>query len=156
MTTTKGIQFEPIDYLIVGSGALLILLSWVYSGIEYSSLPETIPTHFNHKGEADGYSNKSMLWLICGIFTVLTVGIFFLAKATHLHNIQLKTRLANFRSVAILMPFIGIIQGIAVITITESSKGNVEHSGWILPSVLILTAIYLTFMIIIIVKNKKS
>ena len=156
MTTTKGIQFQPIDYVIVGSGVLFIVLSWVYAGIEYSSLPDTIATHFNHKGEADGYGNKSMLWLVCGIFTALTIGIFFLAKATHLHNVQLKTRLANFRSVAILMPLIGIIQGIAVITIIESSQGNFEYSSWILPSILILTAIYLVFMIIFIAKNKKS
>lgn len=156
MTTNNPIKFESIDYLIVGSGILFLVISWVYAGIEYSSLPDTIASHFNHRGEADGYSDKSTLWFICGIFTLLTVGIFFLAKATHLHNIQLKTRLANFRSIAILIPFIGTIQGIAVITIVQTSKGSYTFSDWILPLILGLTGIYLVFMITIIVKNKKS
>ena len=156
MTTSKNIEFQSIDYLIVGSAALFIIISWVYAGVEYSSLPDTIASHFNHKGEADGYSDKSTLWFICGIFTALTIGIFYVAKATHLHNTQLKTRLANFRSLALLMPVIGLIQGIAVITIVQSSKGNSGFSSWVLPSIIGLTAIYLVFMIIFNIKNKKS
>ena len=156
MATHKNLSFESIDYLIVGSAALFLVISWVYAVIEYSSLPETIPTHFNAKGEADGFRNKSTLWFICAIFTALTVGIFYLAKATHLHNTQLKTRLANFRSIAALMPLIGIIQGIAVITIVQNSKGDFAYSSWILPVILGLTGIYLVFMIAFTIKNKKS
>lgn len=147
---------ESIDYLIVGSAVLLILVSWVYAGIEYSSLPDSIPSHFNHKGEADGFSDKSTLWFICGIFTALTVGVFYLSKATHFHNMQLKTQLANFRLLAALMPILGIIQGITVTSIVQGSQGNFAFSSWILPLILGLTGIYLVFMIIFTIKNKKS
>lgn len=30
----------------------------------YFKLPETIPTHFNLKGEADGFGSKSTLWVL--------------------------------------------------------------------------------------------
>jgi len=156
METSNTLEFKSIDYLIIGSAALLILLSWVYTGIEYSSLPDTIPTHFNAKGEADGYNGKSTLWIVCGIFTVLTIGIFYLAKTPRLHNVQLKTKTANFRSIAVLMPLIGAIQAIAVYTTIQSSKGDFEYSGWVLPIILSLTATFLILMLTINYKNKKA
>lgn len=154
MTSSKNIVFESIDYIIVGFAALLMILSWVYAGIEYSSLHDTIPSHFNLKGDVDGHGNKNILWFISGIFTILFISSFFLAKAKHLHNLQLRSRIANFRSVTILMPLIGFIQGIAVYSIVKSSTGNFEYPGWILPSILMVTAATIILMIIIIVKNK--
>jgi len=156
MTTTKNIAFKTIDYVIIGLTLLLILFSWIYVGMEYTSLPETIPSHFNHKGEADGYSGKSIIWIVSGIFTVLTIGIFFLAKSPSIHNIQLKTKEANFRSVAIFMPFIASVQTLAVYAMIKEAKGTFAYAGWILPSILILTALCLILMFIIIIKNKKS
>lgn len=39
----------------------------------YSDLPDQIPTHFNIKGEADGYGSKNMVWLI----VVLSIALYF-------------------------------------------------------------------------------
>lgn len=156
MTTNKNIEFKTIDYVIVGTTALLLLFSWIYAGMEYANLPETIPSHFNHKGEVDGYSGKSIIWIVSGIFTVLTLGVFFLAKSPSVHNVQLKTKEANFRSVAIFMPFIAAIQAVAVYSMIKEAQETFEYSGWILPLILILTALCLVLMFVIISKNKKS
>ena len=155
METNKNIKFTAIDYVIIGSSILLIVLSWVYIGVEYADLPETIPSHFNHKGEVDGYSSKSMLWIISTIFTVLTIGIFFLAKSPSLHNVRLKTREASFRSVAIFMPFIASIQAIAVYSMIQEAHGTFNYSGWILPLILTLTAFFLILLFVILSKNRK-
>lgn len=47
----------------------------IYLATIWNVLPETVPTHFNAKGEADGWGSKSMLvWLSLG----LTFGIYLL------------------------------------------------------------------------------
>jgi uncharacterized membrane protein len=54
---------------------IFILLPFIYLLIIWDKLPETVPTHFNVKGEADGWSNKSMLlYLPC----MLGIGIYLL------------------------------------------------------------------------------
>lgn len=156
MSTNKNIAFKAIDYAIIGSAIIILLVSWIYAGMEYIDLPDQIPSHFNHKGEADGYGGKSVLWYLMSTFTVMTGILFLIAKNTSMHNVQLKTTGANFRSVAIFMPFLALIQAIAVFTIIESAKGTFSYSTWILPSILLLTAVFITLMFIIIRKNKKS
>jgi uncharacterized membrane protein len=44
----------------------------------YSSLPATIPTHFNIKGEADGWGDKSSIWFITLLFPLISVGQYLL------------------------------------------------------------------------------
>ena len=53
--------------------AIFIILAAlaVHIIVVYPLLPETIPTHWNFKGEIDGWGGKSSLWLLYGI-TVLT------------------------------------------------------------------------------------
>lgn len=156
MEKNSNITFQTIDYIIIASTATLILLSWIYAGISYADLPEIVPSHFNHKGEADGFSEKYIVWVISAIFTGLTVGMFFLAKWTTVHNVQLKSKEANFRSVALFMPYIAIIQLLAVYTMVQEAHGTFEYSGWVLPIILILTAVFLILMFVNISKNKKS
>ena len=49
-----------IEYLTL----ILFILIIVYVASSYGSLPDSIPSHMNVKGEIDGYSHKSMLWVI--------------------------------------------------------------------------------------------
>ena len=156
MKTEKSIQFTTIDYLIIGSAMALILFSWIYAGIHYGNLPAEIPSHFNHKGEVDGYSEKNVLWGVSGLFTALTIGIFYLAKSSAVHNIQLKTKQANFRLVAIFMPFVGLIHALAVYSMINEAYGTFQYSEWVLPFILISAASFLILMFIIIGKNRKS
>lgn len=43
--------------------ALIIVLTVAYALIRYTSLPETIPIHFNARGEADGFGARGMIFL---------------------------------------------------------------------------------------------
>jgi uncharacterized membrane protein len=59
-------------YLIV---LLLFTAPFIYLFTFYSSLPDTIPTHFNIKGEADGFGSKSMAFfgpVFIGIVSLFT------------------------------------------------------------------------------------
>jgi uncharacterized membrane protein len=54
---------------------LLIGIPFVYAAYLYPSLPEIIPTHFNIKGEADGFGGKGSIYLgpsIMGMASLFT------------------------------------------------------------------------------------
>src|SRR5690606_34823253 len=46
-------------------GALLIVAMVIFTLVVYGSLPETIPTHWNVRGEVDGWSSRTWgAWLM--------------------------------------------------------------------------------------------
>ncbi|MEY3187565.1 MAG: Immunity protein SdpI [Bacteroidota bacterium] len=54
---------------------LLIGIPFIYAAYLYPSLPEIIPTHFNIKGEADGFGGKGSIYLgpsIMGMASLFT------------------------------------------------------------------------------------
>ena len=156
MSKKTSLQFHWVDYMILFGALACSLFSWIYTGIHYENLPDQIPSHYNFNGEADGYSGKEILFYISGIFTVLMVGVYFLARSKNMHNIQLKTHSANFRSIAIFMPFLGIIQSIAIYTMIGDANQTFGYSSWVLPSILSVTLVFIFLMFAIIHKNKKS
>jgi len=54
---------------------LLVILPFLYLAFIYVDLPETIPTHWNAKGEIDAYGTKSTLWFVV---LVLIIPIYIL------------------------------------------------------------------------------
>ncbi len=46
------------------SMAFLFFVQFCCTGAFYSRLPETIPTHWNFKGEPDAYGHRSTIWLM--------------------------------------------------------------------------------------------
>jgi len=80
------VALEPIDKIIEATTAAILVALWIYVIISYASLPEIMPTHFNHKGEVDGTGSKDLIWFLMGITTVITAGIHLLTKFPHIHN----------------------------------------------------------------------
>lgn len=149
-------SFKKTDYTIIISTVTITIISWLYVLINYSRLPEKIPSHFNGKGIVDDYSEKYYLWIVLIAFSALQIFIFLLAKNTSFHNFQLKTKLANFRVLAIFMPFLGFLLLFIIHAIIQSSKGNFEYNSLITPVVFGLTIVTLIIMFSIIFKNKKA
>ena len=56
---------------------LLLAIPFGYAAYIYPSLPETIPTHFNIKGEADAYGGKNSIFLGPCIMAVAGIFVFF-------------------------------------------------------------------------------
>ena len=40
------------------------VLTLVVTALVYRQLPETVPTHWNHRGEIDGYGKKGSVWIL--------------------------------------------------------------------------------------------
>lgn len=80
------IPIQTIDLVIELASLAVLLLMWIHLIMNYSSLPETVASHFNGAGQPDGYSNKTFLWFLPILATVLYVGLFILGRFPHLHN----------------------------------------------------------------------
>ncbi|GAA4962118.1 SdpI family protein [Algibacter aquimarinus] len=55
---------------------IIVLIPFFYLAYIWSGLPETVPTHWNYKGEIDGWGKKSSLILITFLLPALTYIIF--------------------------------------------------------------------------------
>ena len=48
-----------IDYIFLGLAVLCFLGTLIFVIVRYPSLPDTLPSHFNARGEIDGWSGKA-------------------------------------------------------------------------------------------------
>ena len=82
ITTTKKTWHKLLDIISVASiiaGVILLIVFWL-------KMPETVPIHFNVKGEPDGWGSKYTLIILpiiaIGLFALLT----FLEGKPHVYN----------------------------------------------------------------------
>jgi uncharacterized membrane protein len=80
------VPFTPFDMIIECMSVLLIIGIWAHLIVAYGDLPETVPSHFDASGKADGYSKKAFVFFIPILTTVMYIGLFILSKYPHLHN----------------------------------------------------------------------
>ena len=52
------VPFQPVDLIIELTSITILILMIIYTIIEYTNLPETIPTHFNAEGIADDFGSQ--------------------------------------------------------------------------------------------------
>lgn len=48
----------------IALGWIIIAMNFIVVGIFYADLPDSIPAHFNYKGDVDGYGNKDSIWTL--------------------------------------------------------------------------------------------
>ncbi|WP_298519948.1 DUF1648 domain-containing protein [uncultured Kordia sp.] len=80
------VPLAPIDTILESTTAALLVVLWVYVIVSYASLPEIVPTHVDLSGQVDGTGNKTTIWFLLGITTVVTIGLYALTKFPHIHN----------------------------------------------------------------------
>lgn len=68
---------DRILELVAAAMAVLLL---ILTGVLYNQAPETVPTHFNFSGEADGWEGKVFYWILAGI---MLVGMIICASAAY-------------------------------------------------------------------------
>lgn len=126
------VPWETLDIIIELINITLLLLIIGYTGINYIDLPETIATHFNAKGEADGFGSKMTIWLLPGITLFIYVMMLVLNRVPHIHNYMVniteENALKNYRLSTRLVRFTNlfclIIFALISYEIIETSKGN--------------------------------
>ena len=125
---------------------VLIAIPFGYAAFIYSSLPATIPIHFNYKGEADGFGGKDSIFLGPGILGAVSLFTFFLLS--NIKNFDPKRVKEEddgmFKKFAILMvAFLSLLS--LIITISANSP-TINVTKLILPAIGLFFAVLGWFM----------
>ena len=63
------------DKVIEVTGWTLLIGTWILAILSFPDLPESIPTHFNAAGEADGFGEKTNIFVLPIVGTILFIGM---------------------------------------------------------------------------------
>ncbi len=151
------------DKLVELLGWLILLTLWGWTFTHYSALPDTIPTHFNAAGEADGFGSKASIIGLPLIATLLFIGLNVLNRYPHIFNYPaaitqdnalrlytLATRMLRYLKLVLVLVF----GGIEFMTI-QNATGEASGLGtWFLPLTLVLIFIPLIYFVIKSIKEK--
>ncbi len=60
----------------------LLIAMWLYAAMKFGSLPDTIPHHFNARGEPDAWGGRGIVFLGPGIALGTYLLLFFVSKTS--------------------------------------------------------------------------
>lgn len=120
---------------------VLLAIPFGYAAYIYSSLPAIIPTHFNYKGEADGFGGKNSIFL--GPSIIGATGLFTFFLLTNIKNFDPKRMQDQddgmFKKFALLM--VAFLSMISLIIIISSSSPSMKVTKLILPALGLFFAV---------------
>ena len=145
-------------------GWILVISVWGFTVKNYADLPDTIPTHYNIAGEADGFNGKVTILTLPLLATALFVGLTFLNKFPHIFNYPTNITQHNAlrqytnatRMIRYLKLVIVVIFGLIAFKTIQNGNGEANGLGiWFLPLTLGLIFIPLIYFLIKSFKTKQ-
>ena len=153
-----------VDKLAELLGWLILLLLWGWTFTHFSDLPDTIPTHFNATGEADGFGSKASIIGLPLIATLLFIGLTVLNRYPHIFNYPspvtqnnalrlytLATRMLRYLKLVLVLVF----GGIELMTIQHATGKGAGLGVWFLPLTLVLVFLPLIYFVVKLVQTNK-
>ena len=135
------LKLSATDLLVDRLAWAGLLFIWGFTIVSYGRLPAIIPTHFNIKGQVDGYGSKMTIWIVPAILAAMVTGISTLNKYPHIFNYLkpitpenaqkqylLATRLLRYLKLSVVVIF-------GFITAGTISTANTQKAGigiWVL------------------------
>lgn len=101
MTTKKEerrilkIELSFLDKFWEILGWLILILFWIMTALNYSNFPNSIPTHFDFAGTPDGFGEKSTIFVLAVLSSVLFIGMTILNRFPHIFNYPTKITSEN-------------------------------------------------------------
>jgi uncharacterized membrane protein len=92
------VSLTPLQTFFLTTGGLLVFVQWVFLFRDYGGLPGIVPSHYNAHGEVDGNANKSTLFLLPAITTLLFVLMIILYRFPHMMNYPIKVTPENAKN----------------------------------------------------------
>lgn len=160
----RKLELTRIDKTVEMVGWLSIVAIWVLTIANYTSLPETIPIHYNAAGQADGFGGKATIFTLPLIGTFLFVGLTVLNQFPHVFNYPINITEENAiieytkatRLIRYLKLIIVVIFGLIDFKTIQNATGEANGLGiWFLLLILGLIFIPLAFYIITSIREKK-
>lgn len=143
------LQKDRLDQMLEGIAILFVLVMVCLPLVAFQELPETIPTHFNASGEADGYGSRYTLLILPVIGSLMFAGLLVLNKYPHVFNYPEEITEANaakhYRNGTKLIRWINLIIVVSFSfiewrVIRSASQGQGSLGPYFLP--VFLTAIF--------------
>lgn len=158
------LELKGIDKLFELVGWISIIAIWGLTISTYTNLPDTIPTHYNGAGQADGFGGKENILTLPLIATILFVGLTVLNKFPHVFNyptnITQDNALGQYtnatRLIRYLKLIIVVIFGLIAFKTIQNTNGEADGLGiWFLPVTMGLIFIPLTYFVVKSLKTKQ-
>ena len=132
--------FALLPFIFLLANLILVMVS-------YQSLPDIIPSHFNFKGEVDGYGEKSTIIIPLMIHIGMTILLFWIGNHPEKHNYSVtiteENQSAQYALSSRLMRNLNTIIGMIFTTISYS----IAHPTF--PKFFVLMELVLIFGVII-------
>ncbi|WLR58911.1 DUF1648 domain-containing protein [Guptibacillus hwajinpoensis] len=128
---------------------IFLILSIIYITLEWGSIPNRVPIHFNASGIADNWGSKGTILLLPMIGVILWGGLTMLERFPHKYNYIVKITDGNaalqYRSAVVLIHFlkntIALFFAYVTVESVQMAKGIEKGlSVWVMP--LFLTMIF--------------
>ena len=74
----------PSDKIVEILSAAILIFFWIFLLYIYSGMPDMVPIHLDGYGKADGFANKTSLFIGPAISTVIYFGLTYLNKYPHI------------------------------------------------------------------------
>lgn len=155
-------ELTPIDRTIEIMGWTLLAVIWILAIVSYSNLPDTIPIHFNSQGEADGFGNKTHVFTLPLVATILSIGLTSLNQYPYLFNyptaITRENALRQYKNATRLIRYLKVIIvvafGVIMLQVIRSAHGKTDGlSVWIVP---VIGGLIMLPIIIFVIKSAKT
>ena len=157
------LKLTKTDKIIEIFGWISVFAIWTLTLTNYFELPQIIPTHYNATGKADAFGNKTNIFALPIISTILFIGLTILNKNPHAFNylgeITKENALHQYtnatRMMRVLKLVVVLIFGLIVFETIKSVHGNSDGLGiWFLP--LTMGMIFIPMIYFLINANKKK
>ena len=157
------LQLNQTDKILEIVGWISVVGIWALPLINYSILPEIIPIHFNGAGKANGFGNKTHIFILPIISTLLFIGLTILNKNPHVFNYPSQITKENAvhqytnatRMMRVLKLVIVLLFGLIIFKTIENVNGNADGLGtWFLPFTIGLFISLTIYFLIISMKDK--
>jgi uncharacterized membrane protein len=150
------LEFTYSDLVLEVLGWFTIALLWILTILNYTSLPESIPTHFNASGQVDDYGNKGSILLLPAVGTIIFAVILLLTRIPHIFNYPVTITEENaerqYRNAARMMRYMKFVVVFTFLIIQyrtiETAEGIAKGLGiWFMPVALGITFVPLALFI---------
>lgn len=157
---TLKMKASRTDNVIEILGWLTLISVWIIVLTNYSKLPATIPTHYNAAGIADNHGDKTTIFLLPIIATVVFAVMTIISQFPHIFNktasIQTPASYADAaRMLCYLKLAIALVFFWIVFKTVQAPEGKAAGLGkWFLPVALVMILTPVVFFIARILRAK--
>jgi uncharacterized membrane protein len=136
--------------------ALILTATWFLAVYAFSFLPETIPVHFDLKGNPNRFGSKANLVVLPIISTILYTGMTIINRYPHIFNYPVKiteeNALRQYTNATKMLRVLKLVVLIVFFTIVfftvRSASGATFQGIWILPFMLAVVYVPLGYFIV--------